>query len=340
MENNLVNLTEYRLRPLTLQDAEETVTLFNHCSTALLGMDDTNLEEMRNAWATPGFDFETCARVLVSPDEKIVGYAEVWDIADPHVNKYCWFELDPDHWNDKLASRMLDWAEETAQNRIRLAPEDTRIVLSQGVYHINEKHAPVLLQTGFHLQRQFLRMVIEMETEPKKPVYPEGFEIRKIAYDKEFRDAIMATSEAFEDHWGFTKKSEEDELAFWKHRLENDPEFDPSLWYLATDGDQIAGICLCFPKLIEDPEMGWVSELAVRRPLRCKGLVLALLQHAFYEFYRRGQHKVGLNIDADSLTKATELYIKAGMRIDRQSDAYHKELHAGRDLSTQTLSSS
>ena len=88
------------------------------------------------------------------------------------------------------------------------------------------------------------------------------FEFRKIAYEKEFREAILAIAEAFKDHWGFVKKREEDELAFWKHRLENDPDFDPGLWFLAMDGDQIAGVCLCFPKLIEDPQMGWVAELA------------------------------------------------------------------------------
>ena len=108
MENNIDNLTEYRLRPFTLHDAEETVAHFNLCSNVLLGIDDTNLEEMRNAWSMPGFDIETCARVLISPDEKIIGYAEVWDISDPHVNKYCWFELHPDHWNDNMAHRLLD----------------------------------------------------------------------------------------------------------------------------------------------------------------------------------------------------------------------------------------
>lgn len=209
--------------------------------------------------------------------------------------------------------------------------------MSQGVYQVNKQHARVLHQVGFRLERHFLRMVIEMELEPKKPIYPDGFEFRKIAYEKEFREAILAIAEAFEDHWGFVKKREEDELAFWKHRLENDPDFDPGLWFLTMDGDQIAGVCLCFPKLIEDPQMGWVAELAIRRPWRRRGIGLALLQHAFYELYKRGQHKVGLNVDADSLTNATNLYLKAGMHIDRQSASYHKELRAGRDLSTQKL---
>ncbi|MCJ7694417.1 MAG: GNAT family N-acetyltransferase, partial [Anaerolineaceae bacterium] len=64
------------------------------------------------------------------------------------------------------------------------------------------------------------------------------------------------------------------------------------------------------------------------------GLGSALLQHAFFAFYQYGQHKVGLNVDSDSLTDATRLYSKAGMQVARQSDVYHKELRPGKDLTT------
>ena len=60
---------------------------------------------------------------------------------------------------------------------------------------------------------------------------------------------------------------------------------------------------------------------------------LALLHHSFGELYRRGKRKVGLEVDAQSLTGATRLYEKAGMRVDRQYDVYEKELRSGRDLS-------
>jgi ribosomal protein S18 acetylase RimI-like enzyme len=80
-----------------------------------------------------------------------------------------------------------------------------------------------------------------------------------------------------------------------------------------------------------------VNSLSVRRPWRRRGLGLALLQHAFGEFYRRDTMTVALGVDAQSLTGATRLYERAGMHVDRQYAVYEKELRPGRELCTQTV---
>ena len=129
----------------------------------------------------------------------------------------------------------------------------------------------------------------------------------------------------------------EEDYQEWVHWIDNDPDHDPSLWFLAVDGEEIAGVSLCRPRMAEDPEMGWVDSLGVRRPWRRRGLALALLHHSFGELYRRGRRKVGLGVDAQSLTGATRLYEKAGMQVDRQYAVYEKELRPGKDLSTQSV---
>jgi len=116
-----------------------------------------------------------------------------------------------------------------------------------------------------------------------------------------------------------------------------EPDFDPTLWLLAMDGDQIAGISLNAAQADDDPDVGWVSSLGVLRPYRRKGLGLALLQHSFAEFYRRGKRKVGLGVDAYSLTGATRLYERAGMHVARQFSTFEKELRPGHELSTQSV---
>jgi ribosomal protein S18 acetylase RimI-like enzyme len=89
--------------------------------------------------------------------------------------------------------------------------------------------------------------------------------------------------------------------------------------------------------LAEGPEKGWVDDLGVRRAWRRRGLALALLQHSFREFYKRGTRKVGLGVDASSLTGATRLYEKAGMHVARQFNSYFKVLRDGEELMTQSL---
>jgi GNAT superfamily N-acetyltransferase len=119
--------------------------------------------------------------------------------------------------------------------------------------------------------------------------------------------------------------------------MKNDEHFDPDLWYLAMDGDEIAGVSLCTRQSREDKKMGWVRVLGVRRPWRRRGLGLALLHHSFGEFHRLGKARVGLGVDASSLTGATGLYEKAGMNPIRQFDSYRLVLRAGRDISTQQV---
>ena len=72
-----------------------------------------------------------------------------------------------------------------------------------------------------------------------------------------------------------------------------------------------------------------MNELAVRRPWRLRGLGLALLRRAFGEFYSRGTRKVTLAVDSQSLTGATRLYERAGMRVERLYSVYRKELSTG-----------
>ena len=60
---------------------------------------------------------------------------------------------------------------------------------------------------------------------------------------------------------------------------------------------------------------------------------MALLRHSFREFDRRGTPCVGLSVDAASLTGATRLYERAGMRVVRKFDRYEKELRRGTESS-------
>jgi ribosomal protein S18 acetylase RimI-like enzyme len=103
--------------------------------------------------------------------------------------------------------------------------------------------------------------------------------------------------------------------------------FDPALWYIAWDGDRIAGYCLCNYR----GETGWVGTLGVRRPWRKHGLGMALLLHSFGEFYRRGTRAIGLGVDASNPTGATRLYEKAGMHVASEYVIYEKQYRPGRE---------
>ena len=55
----------------------------------------------------------------------------------------------------------------------------------------------------------------------------------------------------------------------------------------------------------------------------------ALLKTAFAEFFRRGERRVALQVDAQSPTGATRLYERVGMRVLYEVAVYERELRAG-----------
>jgi hypothetical protein len=57
-----------------------------------------------------------------------------------------------------------------------------------------------------------------------------------------------------------------------------------------------------------------------------------MLRHAFAEYHWRGVEKVGLSVDAGSVTGAPRLYSRAGMHVASEYVVYQKELRPGVDL--------
>ncbi len=321
-----------KMRPFTLDDAQAVTDLINAHSQSLFGQDTTSLNENMNDWTTPGLELEKMIRVVENDQGEIIGYVDVWDISDPHVKKYIWAVLHPDAWDEERYFDMLEWAEDCACERIELAPPDARVVINQGISNKDLARKKALEAYGFDLVRHFYRMEIALDTPLKAAELPEGLTLCTINLETELKDVVLAMDEAFSDHWGHVSQPIDQMMAEWQHYIANSEDFDPTLWFLAKDANQIAGICRCSPKTTEDPDMGWVNQLCVRKPWRRKGLGMALLQHAFNVFQQRGSARAGLAVDASSLTNATRLYEKAGMHISRQFDSYELVLREGVDL--------
>jgi ribosomal protein S18 acetylase RimI-like enzyme len=180
-------------------------------------------------------------------------------------------------------------------------------------------------------------MLIEMDAVVPGAEFPQGITVRTYNAQMDAAAAYLAQIDSFRDHFGFVEEPFEAGLKRFRHFWEQDG-FDPTLLFLAVDGDEVAGICLCPPHSIDDAGMGWVGTLGVRRPWRQRGIGLALLRHSFNEYYRRGKRKVGLGVDAQNLTGALRLYENAGMHVHQAFDQYEKELRPGVEISTQTLS--
>lgn len=333
LDNNFV------VRPATLDDVEASVAMFNAVSQRIIGTDEFSVDEYRSEWQIPGLNLETDTRLVIAPDGQVVGCYEVWDLNDPPVRIGTWGRTHPDFCGMGIGSMLLEWAIERASEVLPRAPEGVRVVMHSHVRSINKAAGKLLRDFGFESIRHSLRMVIELNGNPPSPVWPEGISVRSMQPGMEEPLILEIVREIFKDHWGYIETPFEDDLERWMHFINSNIDFDPDLWFLAIDGEEIVGVSLCSPKRHDAPDMAWVDTLGVRRPWRRRGVALALLQHSFNEFNKRGTRKVGLGVDAQSLTGATRLYRKAGMHPDPKQEyvLYEKELRPGVDISTQSV---
>ncbi|MGC9349036.1 MAG: GNAT family N-acetyltransferase [Anaerolineae bacterium] len=326
----------FSARPATLDDADAVVELINACSIADRGHPTTDLSEIRNDWISPYCDPQTNAR-LVYDGKELVGCASLWT-EPPCVTIYASVRVHPDDKGRGVGTYLARWAAARAwKAAVSVAPENARIAIHQFRPATDADSRGLLLSEGYQDVRHGYRMLIELENPPPSPRFPDGIVMRTFDRERHMRALVRAEQEIFRDHWGYVELPFEQDLAAWEQWIDNDEHHDPSIWFLAMRGEDIAGVCLCRSFMVEDPEMGYVSSLGVARRWRRRGIGLAMLHHAFGEFHRRGKKRVSLDVDADSLTGATRLYEKAGMHVQRESVTYELVLREGEDLTTQEL---
>ena len=284
------------------------------------------IDEMKEEWNMPGFNIETDGIIAATADGRVVGYEEF-------VNEHEHSKLRTDgyvHPQFKglgIATSMMQLIEERARKEIALAAPGARVYLHSTLDNHDESGKGVHEDLGFSPIRYHWRMQTDLESAPPAVEFPKGIELRPFDREQHAHALWQAHNEAWRDLWD----SHEIPFDEWVEEKFEDSGYDPSLWMVAWDGDQIAGFSLNRFRM----GIGWIRHLGVRRPWRKQGLGYSLLIHSFGEFHKRGMKAVGLGVDAQSPTGATRLYQKAGMYIASEFVTYEKELRPGRELERQ-----
>jgi mycothiol synthase len=313
----------YATRAPERDDAGEVAAMIRASDLADNGASDMSVEELLDDWHS--LDLAEEAVAVVAPDGTIAGYADVTNRSFVSVSVYGY--VHPGFRNLGIGDYLISWGERWTRERMPHAPEGARVVVQHYINNLNEPAQRLLRSLGYAPVRGVYVMETDLHEAPPQPRWPEGISVRTFVSGRDERPLFEAVEDAFRDMWGRPRGTFERFVGMTRAE-----SFDPALWFLAVDGDEIAGVTLC--KTLSGE--GWIQVVGVRRPWRNRGLGLALLRHALAEYQRRGVHKVALSVDAESITGAPRLYGRAGMSVRESYIIYLKELRPGKDLSART----
>ncbi len=258
---------------------------------------------------------------------EVIGYNRVWwEKQDDGTLLYNVVGfLHPDWRRKRIGTAMLQHAE-ARMRQIAATHETTAKKFSQTWANESEQCLQALLESqGYRPARYFFEMNRDTrEPLPDAPM-PPGLEVRPVT-EAHYRPIFEAANEAFRDHWGFVERTFEEELPHWIE----DPNFNPSLWQVAWDGDQIAGMVQNFVNKAENAEYGrkrgYTEGISVRRPWRKLGLARSLLVQSIAMFKQMGMDETALGVDAENLSGALKLYQGVGYKEIRRNMNYRKLL--------------
>jgi mycothiol synthase len=266
--------------------------------------------------------------VFAEVDGEVVGYGRVWWSQTANGKRiYSGFAFLEPAWRDKGIRRaMLRHNEHRLRQIAAGHPQDGERWLEAWASDTEEHWESLLVDEGYEGVRWGFEMVrSDLENIPDLPL-PEGLEVRPVP-PEHYRAVFDAAKEAFRDSWEYSVDwfSEEDFQAW-----QQESTFQPELWQVAWDGDQVAGMVQNFVNEAENEEYGrqrgYTEGICVRRPWRRRGLARALIARSFQVIKELGMTEAALGVDAENPSGALHLYKSMGFKVVKRHTTYRKPL--------------
>ncbi len=286
------------------------------CDLDEYGASDYCEEDLLSKWAAPRFALQRDAWLLPGPGGRLAGYADLWE-REPGRDFTASLLVHPKSWGNGAGGRLLAAVEARAHERTRDAGS-TGARLASIVPSVNRAKIALFRGAGFRHTRTYYRMDIDLAGRDPRPEAPPGIEIRPYRPGADDQAVQAAIEESFSDHFRHVDAPPEEWMALRTH----DPRYDPTLWFLAWDGPEVAGAVLGY----DLGEISWIRELGVRARWRRHGVGTALLERCFQALKERGRTNVCLGVDSDNAHGATALYERAGMVVGQKHEFWERGL--------------
>jgi ribosomal protein S18 acetylase RimI-like enzyme len=302
------------------------LTVIHGCKKADGVERSDTLEDITNGYAHLVNCDPSTDMLMTEVNGDVIGYSRFfWEKPLDGTYLYTAFGYVLPEWRRKgIGSAMLAYGENRLREIAATHPQDGPRFFSNFVSNGEICTTALFESAGYKPIRYALEMRRDLsEPFPEAPM-PTGLEVRPV--EKEHLRAIFdADMESFRDHWGFVPPDEK-RFDAWI----SDSDFNPSLFKVAWDGDQVAGAVQNFVNKDENQEYnrkrGYTEGIFTRRPWRKRGLAKSLIVQSMKMFKEMGMTETALGVDAENLSGALRLYQSCGYRQTKKAAIYRKPL--------------
>lgn len=243
---------------------------------------------------------------------------------------------------DRVAELLFGWAEEQA---IRVGVERGLNIqqIDAGAFADDERQYRWLVQAGFARARSWWQMTrsvtsadSDLDPEPRQGVIIRRVERQGSGMpdENDLRTVHNILETSFADHFNSHEETF-DEFVF---RLREDPGHRWDHWWIAElvdggSGSEPAGTLVGTvldggrdESGARQPDGSYVAYLGVLPSARGRGVAKSLLRTIVVDAARKGRDRVGLEVDADSPTRADALYVSMGWETSYVTESWHREV--------------
>ncbi|WP_029202667.1 GNAT family N-acetyltransferase [Ornithinimicrobium pekingense] len=334
------------------------------CSAHEPGVDDLDdlvrllRRHEREARGWPGADSEAVAaevtgrgasthlhEVVRADDGRLLAWINCHDRAAGRVLVGVTIDPDlPDEEADRLATYAFGRVEDLGREVMRRRGTDAT-QLDSGAFADDPRQQRWLTAAGYGHVRDWWQMTrkVDRDSDATQPPPREGVEIRRVRRDdgvgmpeeEDLRAVHLMLEQSFADHFNSYRETFDE----FVNRLREDPGHRWDHWWLATVDGEPAGalVATTVTGRVDDlgvatPDSSYVEYIGVHRRARGRGVAKALLRTVIADAALRGRGAVGLEVDADSPTRADGLYLSMGWRTSYTTQSWHRALSlAGSD---------
>ncbi len=312
----------WTIRPPTLDDVPEILSLVHASDIAAVGEPDFTTEEIVEIFTGPHHDPQRDSWLALNPSGRIVGWAYLDNPGGGERDNLDVYVM-PDegtpaqaHLLDLVVLRVAERAKEFGRSQMT----------ARGGAIASEIHyVRVLGEAGFSFVKRYARMQRDLTGAERLPDLPEGVTIRPVRHhdDAEMRVFYGILDTAFRDTPDYQSAGYDN----FRQRLAALPSVAWDEWFIAAVDGVPAGVLQSADQSGEQNE-GWIKNLAIAAEYRSRGLGRLMLQAAFATYAAKGRTSAGLGVDLTNPTGAYGLYQSVGMRAAYESDIFERVVPA------------